>query len=341
MQTNYFNYWQTRLGGEPGHEGYVPWTGVLAFAPAPAGLTPAEAAQVLGGEGALWTEHVRTPEELETLLLPRLAALSDALWAAPQGEASFASRFASQRALLDASGVRYFDEPPAGLRARKVFLETTTLALAPPPIHPDGVVRFTLDGSEPTATSPVFVAPVVLGATTTVSARLFLPGGRASAVVRGTLERAALRPPVQPSIEPSMLREGVTYKYFEGDFHALPELATRAPRRTGRLSSLSFEPTFRPERFAVLYDAWFRAPADGVYRFVTTADDGVWLEVDGIRIVTDDGEHPARDADGEIALERGPHTLRVGYFQGAGGKHLALRCEGPGLPLGPCVVVSP
>lgn len=348
--TSYFNYWQTRAGGEPGHEGYLPWTAVLASDPVPAGLTPAQAAHVLGGEGALWTEHVTTPEELDTLLLPRLAALSESLWGQPRSagdrsraleEASFAARFTAQRALLDANHVRYFVEPPVGLRPRKVFLETTPLALAPPSIHPDGVVRFTLDGSEPIATSPIFTAPIVLGATTTASARLFLPGGRTSAVVRGTLERERPRPLIQPSMIPSMFKEGVNYKYFEVDLHLLPDFAKLTPKRSGRLSSLSFDPSFRPLRFAVLYDAWFRAPADGVYRFVASADDGVWLEVDGVRILVDDGEHAARDADGEIALERGPHTIRIGYFQGGGGKQLSLRCDGPGLPLGPCMLVGP
>jgi hexosaminidase len=346
--TMYFNYWQSRSGTEPGHEGHLPWTKVLAFDPVPGGLTPAQAAHVMGGEGALWTEHVKTAEDLDTLLLPRLAALSEVLWrAAPPSddrareERAFAARFTAQRALLDASGVRYFVEPPVGLRPRRVFLDSAVLALAPPAIHPDGVVRFTLDGTDPVATSPVFTSPLVLAATTTASARLFLPGGRTSAVTRGVLERVKLRAPVQPSMDPAMFKEGALYKYFEGDFHALPDFTKLTPKRAGRVPSLAFEPSFRSERFAVLYDGWFRAPADGVYRFVTHADDGVWLEVDGARIVVDDGEHAARDAEGEIALERGPHTIRIGYFQGGGGKQLAMRCEGPALPLGRCPLVSP
>jgi hypothetical protein len=159
--------------------------------------------------------------------------------------------------------------------------------------------------------------------------------------VRGTFERSALHEPIQPSMDPAMLREGAFYKYFEGDFRALPDFARLTPKRSGRLSSLGFDPTFRAERFAVIYDAWLRVPEDGVVRFVTHADDGVRVTVDGAVILEDDGEHAARDADGEIALARGPHTIRVAYFQGGGGKELALKCEGPGLPLGPCALVSP
>jgi hypothetical protein len=144
-------------------------------------------------------------------------------------------------------------------------------------------------------------------------------------------------------MDPSMLRHGVLYKYFEGDFRSLPDAARlgHGAQRTGRLPSLSFDASFRPERFAVVYDAWLRVPADGVVRFVARADDGVRVEVDGVQVLEDDGEHAAREADGEIALERGPHTVRVVYFQGKGGKELSLACDGPGLSLGPCALVSP
>jgi hexosaminidase len=332
--TTYLNFWQSRAVHQPGHEGYLPWTRVLGF-------QPLSDRHVLGGEGALWTEYVRTSDDLDTMLLPRLAALSEALWSTSADAATFPARFTAQRPLLDASAVHYFVEPPVGLRAQKVFVETATLELSRPALHPDGVVRFTLDGTEPTATAPVYDAPIVLRATTTATARLFLPGGRASDVVRGTFERSPLHPPIQPSMDPALLREGALYKYFEGDFHALPAFASLAPLRSGRLGALSFDPSFRSERFAVAYDAWLRVPTDGVVRFVAHADDGVVVEVDGVRVLADDGEHAARDAEGEIALERGPHTIRLLYFQGSGGKELSLQCEGPELPLGRCLLVSP
>ena len=342
--TTYFNFWQTRAGTEPGHEGHLPWTKVLSFDPIPSGLDGANASRILGGEGALWTEYIRTSEELDTMLVPRLAALSEALWtdrAQARDERSFAERFARQRHMLDAGHVMYFVEAPVGLRSRKVFVDTTLLALAAPAIHPDGVVRFTLDGSDPTATSPIFQGPIELRATTSAAARLFLPGGRTSAVARSTLERTPLHAPIQPSMDPAMLRAGALYKYFEGDFTRLPDFAKLKPLRAGRLGSLSFDPSFRASSFAVTYDAWIRVPADGVYRFVTRADDGVSVDIDGVRVLEDDGAHAARDADGEIALERGPHTVHIRYFQGHGGKELALSCDGPTLALGPCALVSP
>jgi hexosaminidase len=338
--TTYFNFWQTRTQSGPGHPGYVPWSTVLAFEPLPRGLSASQAAKVLGGEGALWTEYVTSAADLDTLLLPRLGALSDALWSGPS-DPTFVARFTAQRRILDANGVRYFVEPPVGMPRKKVFVETGSLVLAPPAIHPDGIVRFTLDGSEPTVSSPVYDAPITLRAGTSAAARLFLPGGRVSDVVRGTFEPSAPRPPIHPSMDPAMFREGAIYKYYEGDFHALPDFARLVPKRSGRLAGLLFDPAFRSERFAVVYDAWVVVPEDGVVRFVARADDGVRVDVDGVRVVDDDGEHAPRDAEGEIALARGPHTVRVGYFQGGHGKELSLACEGPTTALGRCVLLSP
>jgi len=349
-ESTYFNFWQSRLPAGPGHSGYLPWTKVLAFDPQPPGLDAAQAAHVLGGEGALWTEYVATADDLDLLLLPRLAALSESLWRAPPPvadraaaavQASFVARFQQQRRMLDASSVRYFVEPPSGLRAKALLLDEATLTLARPLLHPDGVIRFTLDGTDPDERSPVYAEPVAIHAPTQVATRLFLSGGRASEVVRGAFEQTKLRAPPQPSRQPESLREGVVYRYFEGDFHKLPDFTKLVPQRRGRLDHLTPDAGFRAERFAVVYDAWLRAPADGIYRFVTRADDGVFVEIDGVRVVEDDGEHAAREADGEIALERGTHAVRVGYFQGALGKELGVACTGPELALGPCPLVTP
>ncbi|MFJ6917459.1 family 20 glycosylhydrolase [Streptomyces sp. NPDC101133] len=43
--------------------------------------TPEAASRVLGAQGQLWTEFVRTPEHIEYLTHPRLCALADRVWA--------------------------------------------------------------------------------------------------------------------------------------------------------------------------------------------------------------------------------------------------------------------
>jgi len=61
--------------------GRLPLSRVFAFDPVPPGLDGAEARRILGGACNLWTESV-PPARVDTMLLPRLAAMSEALWTA-------------------------------------------------------------------------------------------------------------------------------------------------------------------------------------------------------------------------------------------------------------------
>jgi hexosaminidase len=322
--TTYFDHRQTREQTGPGMEGHTPWQKVASFDPIPAGLSPAQADRILGGEGLLWTEYVTTQDDIEALVLPRMAALAGRLWGY-----RFEDFFAKQRPMLDGSQVKYFVEPPLGLVDKRVFLESATVTLAPSPLFTDGVVRFTTDGSDPTATSPPFEKPFEVRATTKVSARVFLPGGRASGVARGVFAKEALRPARTP---PANVTNGASYKYYEGDFHTVPDFGKLKPKDAGHIHpkiAFGLLGNFRPEHFAVLYEAWFVAPSDGIYRFTVRADDGVRLAIDDEEIAVDDGEHPARETEGEIALAKGHHAFRLGYFQGGFGRELDVKCVGP------------
>ena len=48
------------------------------------GIDPARAGHILGVQANLWTEYIATPEHLEYMLLPRLLALSEVQWCAPE-----------------------------------------------------------------------------------------------------------------------------------------------------------------------------------------------------------------------------------------------------------------
>ncbi len=68
-----------------------------------------DGAHTLGGEACLWTENVPTPGRVEYMLLPRLTALSEALWT-PAGRkdyARFIRKVEAQFKRWDAQGVHY------------------------------------------------------------------------------------------------------------------------------------------------------------------------------------------------------------------------------------------
>ena len=319
----YFNTHQSRTGAEPGQDGYLPWTTV-------AQLEPTDGAHILGGEGALWTEHVERRDQIDTLVVPRMAVLAEVLWS-PRVGTDLAARFARQRPALDASGIAYFVDGPEGLAPKHVFLrgQTTPLALAPPALFPDAVVRYTRDGTEPTASSPVFGAPVTVAETTTIAAAAFVPGGRRSPAIHGALVAEAPR----PALAETPTEPGATLSYYEGHFHRLPDTTklVAAARGVANVDLASVEtalgPKLRADHFALVFDGLVRVPADAVYRFVATADDGVRVTVDDAPVLEDDGNHAARESAGEIALAAGLHRIHVDYFQGSEGKTLRVELD--------------
>ncbi|NND71054.1 MAG: DUF1080 domain-containing protein [Rhodothermales bacterium] len=61
------------------------------------------------------------------------------------------------------------------------------------------------------------------------------------------------------------------------------------------------------------------------YVFRLISDDGSIMYLDGVELINNDGLHSARPVDGEVYLEAGEHPFTITFFQGAGGKALALQ----------------
>jgi hexosaminidase len=79
-----------------------------AFEPIPAGLTPAQASLIIGGECCMWNEYSQQ-FEVEPQLFPRLCAFSEALWSTAGGRnfEDFSGRLEKHFSRLDVLGVDY------------------------------------------------------------------------------------------------------------------------------------------------------------------------------------------------------------------------------------------
>ena len=64
--------------------GFLPLETVYAFEPVPAELEPQFRAHILGAQGQLWTEYMQGPKQVEYMAFPRLTALAEVLWTAPE-----------------------------------------------------------------------------------------------------------------------------------------------------------------------------------------------------------------------------------------------------------------
>ncbi len=77
----YFDAYQSESSEEPkAIHGLTRLKQVYHYEPIPKQLTKGQQSLVLGAQGALWTEYIKTPRHAEYMLFPRLAALSEVLW---------------------------------------------------------------------------------------------------------------------------------------------------------------------------------------------------------------------------------------------------------------------
>ncbi|MFJ4426888.1 beta-N-acetylhexosaminidase [Streptomyces bobili] len=114
----YLDHRQDGGAEEPVPIGYVrTLEDVYRFEPVPPGLTPEEAAHVLGTQANVWTEAMEDPARVDYQVFPRLAAFAEVAWSrlpAPERRdfAGFERRMVAHYERLDALGVGY--RPPGG-----------------------------------------------------------------------------------------------------------------------------------------------------------------------------------------------------------------------------------
>jgi hexosaminidase len=181
----YFDHYQ----GDPAFEplaigGFTPLDKVYAYEPVPDTLTADEARHILGAQANVWTEYLKTPAQVEYMALPRMLALAEVVWSPRETRdwADFARRLPAELAALDRMGVNYRVPHVEGLETDRLTLaDQVTVSLRT--IRPDAAIRYTTNGSLPDASSPRYTRPLALPVSqegATVTARAFLPNGRAS-----------------------------------------------------------------------------------------------------------------------------------------------------------------
>ena len=91
--------------------GYLPLKKVYSYNPVPASLTAEQAKLVYGVQGNLWVEYIPTPEHVEYMIYPRILALAETAWSAPERKSwpDFHARALSAVADLQAKGYHPFD----------------------------------------------------------------------------------------------------------------------------------------------------------------------------------------------------------------------------------------
>lgn len=107
----YFDYYQADPETQPlAIGGFTTLEKVYSYHPVPDELTREEARHILGAQGNVWTEYMKTSEHVEYMAYPRAIALAEVVWspASTRDYGDFLNRLRRHSLRLDALNVNYF-----------------------------------------------------------------------------------------------------------------------------------------------------------------------------------------------------------------------------------------
>ena len=167
------------------------------FEAVPKDLNATQAKHVLGLQANVWTEHLPTARHVQHAIFPRIDAIAEAAWSpkAARNWTSFVARLPAQFERYRSAGVEVADSAFAPSLAfdRNAAIATGKAKVSLSNQVNAGVLRYTLDGSEPSASSPRYTQAFAVKLPATVRAATFSAGGIALASAReSVLDRDTL-----------------------------------------------------------------------------------------------------------------------------------------------------
>lgn len=209
----------------------------------------------------------------------------------------------------------------------QIFPKDTSAAF-PAKIHismgcatPGAQVRYTLDGTDPDTTAPVYIAPFETDRYVILTSRAFKRG------MKPSYKKVSVIDIYHPE------KNGFRYSYYEGKWNRLPDFSKLRPRKIGITHSLDLSQIkMREDHYGVILEGKIQIPVDGEYHFHLASDDGSRLWIDQQKVVENDSLHSLIEKKGKIWLSEGKHSIRIEYFEAEREDMLLLDIEGPHIP---------
>jgi hypothetical protein len=181
-------------------------------------------------------------------------------------------------------------------------------------LNRETTLRYTLDGSEPTVTSPIYSKALTLSSSCDLKMKSWDKWGQPyeTSTVKFTKEKALI------SLQDLKLTKGLNFKKFDGKFSRIPDMSNLTPSKTG--VSLNYEPRSAAQQqhqFALQYTGYIKVPKIGQYTFHLKSDDGSRITIGDQKVVELNilSDRDPWESKGSIPLSVGFHKLQIDYFQ--------------------------
>ncbi len=131
-----------------------------------------------------------------------------------------------------------------------------------------------------------------------------------------------------PAVTTGAVLNGLEYRYHEGFWTKLPDLARQRPLAGGAIAGIDLTPRLRNDGFGFAYEGYIVVPSTDVYTFTLSAEDSAGLWIAGRQVALKNGVTSTTTwAQGNIWLAAGAHAVRIEYAHRDGSEALALDWE--------------
>ncbi len=138
--------------------------------------------------------------------------------------------------------------------------------------------------------------------------------------------------PLQEAVklDTGTLAQGVQCSEYTGKWEKLPDFDSLEPVSSKVVPAFGLSVSEgRKDLFGLKFTGYIDAPAQGLYTFYTSSDDGSRLWIGEELVVDNDGLHPTVEKPGYVRLKAGKHPIKVTFFEASGDEALTVLYEGP------------
>jgi alpha-L-fucosidase len=204
-----------------------------------------------------------------------------------------------------------------------IFTDSREVDITVPGEKGKMIIRYTLNGSDPVSTSPLYDSKITLSQSAVLKARCFVGNKVVSEITEMKFEK------VMPAAGMNILKAtpGLQVNYYEGDWDKMPLFSSLDVKETLVTSVVSNTAKKGKERYGLVLQGFITIPQAEVYIFYLSSDDGSKLFLDDQLLIDNDGLHGMVEKKGTAALAQGYHSIRIEYFDKTGGDDLKLVIE--------------
>lgn len=265
---------------------------------------------IMGIQANIWTEYIPTVNRLDYMAMPRMIALSETAWNSRDkrlDHENFWKTVQPHFTRLEKMGVNFQIPPVRGIGGNNVFIDK--IEVVPYSEAKDYTLRYTTDGSIPTAKSKKFNKPIVIKNDCVLTVAPFHPNGKRSGYAQATYTKGNYF----ENLDVNPTKDGLNARWFVNRARNCATVDRGDLIKEFPVNEIEIPEEVNENR-AIILEGYMYAPTDGYYIFSTTSDDGSNMTLDGKLILDNDGYHVPVTKDVKLPLRKGWHKLEIRYF---------------------------